>query len=1083
MADVVVKGPTNIDNDELAAMENEHASAEEREEEVAKQPTPIVVFGPGFGRPPPPVPASKDKGKGKYGRDTEIGSSSGVGSTAAVNVNASSGAPLPAPIEVRLPDVELFAPLNDLSNDYNEALQFVAATSPTLDSMSPTSPTLLASPTSAAGPTSPRSPTDDLALAMHRPRVHHHTRQSSIGTGIGTGTAQHEVSDSSIASNPPTSDFVLPLARRRRSSSGGGTQAELAAAVAALAARSTGGAGRPSVISTTTVTSGGIPATDELHLAGTLTPALEQPPPPPRLKRTYSQLNPKERASFDFLSNISLGLPSKEGIDLDALKALKTAEEAAQFADETESLLPARERNEEALSSAPTSAPRKRAREKGVSSSSLRSRFRHREDALSSLGLATAATFDNNNPPPSSNSTTTAIPSDMVAAASIPMALAGADAIPPSLKSRLGASFPTSPAISRLRNEAAAFSKTISGQTGSSSSSSLEKQGSVTSLPAGVGVGTLGPGRPPSSVGSTSAASMDSVRTTGNLGAANASAPILGAASTPLAYSAPSHITIAVPPFSFAETNGATSTNKATRQSSMAQRLGFKGLWRTLSMLATRTAPPQDLEMGVRTVEPAPSAVFPSADEVSDPHTPYYHRPITNDSSEPEILIVPGRSLKEETHAGVVGEITQGKPVWTLTPTGSPIAVSSISRWVPRGDGAAAAGARRRRTERGESGGVNAQTPYGVGRVGRITRSAAAEQAAAALAEATATSESNSMAGTPRPRGGRVRIMVTPSTHTRGASGGLNSARPGTVASEVITPLDEDMEPGVPVIAVPPINQQGLIGVTATANGQLLFVGQSQATAPTAGSSAEAKKLKAESYVAALRSTGSLDPRPASDVPRHSAPGASSRYDPLALDDPLLKTGKHRTVMALPSYLSSIIQFAPRRELKDEINEQFRALHPEVDPTLTLSMIRTIKKKIADIAIDEQLELSSAALAYVYFEKLVSARRVAKINRKLVAAVCFLLAVKVNDSKENTDFAELLETLEEEFDVSPTMIKSVEFQTYAALDFSLFVPQDEVFPHLERILRDRGVRWEDYVAEQKEKLGGADPWFFLSERG
>jgi hypothetical protein len=522
-------------------------------------------------------------------------------------------------------------------------------------------------------------------------------------------------------------------------------------------------------------------------------------------------------------------------------------------------------------------------------------------------------------------------------------------------------------------------------------------------------------------------------------------------AATPLGLTAPAastsspHVSIVIP-------TAEPPTSKALhRNPTIAQRLGFHGLWRTLSMLSTSRHPPQiDIELGERdSLAPTTATTtFPLQDEVSDPHTPYYHRPLA-DESDAEILIVPGRNLKEETHAGVVGEITTGKPVWTLAPGGGPIALGSISRWVPR-----ITGGERQRRKREVDEGVALRA---VGRLGRGTRT---------------TPDDASVPGTPRAkRGMRLPASARSSRRVDGAS-----------------IFDDDMDVGVPVYSVSSLVQQGLLGVTTTASGQQILVGQSlpgQVQAAIGGGSD--KKTKAESYGGALRPTGALEPRDPRAAGPHFAPG-SHYYDPLALDDPLLKTGKHRTVMALPSYLSSIIQFAPRRELKDEINEQFRSLHPELDPTLTLSMIRSLKKRIADVAEDEQLELSSAALAYVYFEKLVSARRVAKINRKLVAAVCFFLAVKINDSKENADFAELLERLADEFDVSEQMIKQVEFQVYAALDFSLFVPQDEVLPHLERLMRERGMKWEDYVAEERirEPMAfprgrGGDPWFFLGE--
>lgn len=47
-------------------------------------------------------------------------------------------------------------------------------------------------------------------------------------------------------------------------------------------------------------------------------------------------------------------------------------------------------------------------------------------------------------------------------------------------------------------------------------------------------------------------------------------------------------------------------------------------------------------------------------------------------------------------------------------------------------------------------------------------------------------------------------------------------------------------------------------------------------------------------------------------------------YDPLFVDDPGLTTGKHRTVMNLPSFKASIIPYVKASDLKSELNKQFR---------------------------------------------------------------------------------------------------------------------------------------------------------------
>jgi hypothetical protein len=174
----------------------------------------------------------------------------------------------------------------------------------------------------------------------------------------------------------------------------------------------------------------------------------------------------------------------------------------------------------------------------------------------------------------------------------------------------------------------------------------------------------------------------------------------------------------------------------------------------------------------------------------------------------------------------------------------------------------------------------------------------------------------------------------------------------------------------------------------------------------------------------------------------------SSSYDPYYLDDPELKTGKNRTVISLACYMvwctcligsgrydcfyldecefflymasnktwidqvryhlllmptqGSVIQYTRPSDLKRELNEHFRSRHPTIDPSITLSKIRKVKSDLLAISEELDLEISTAALAYAYFEKLVlkgtwkgkdgnststesSPSPVTKENRKLMA--------------------------------------------------------------------------------------------------
>jgi hypothetical protein len=64
------------------------------------------------------------------------------------------------------------------------------------------------------------------------------------------------------------------------------------------------------------------------------------------------------------------------------------------------------------------------------------------------------------------------------------------------------------------------------------------------------------------------------------------------------------------------------------------------------------------------------------------------------------------------------------------------------------------------------------------------------------------------------------------------------------------------------------------------------------------------------------------------------------------------------------------VQLRPA-DVKRELNEMFRSEHPEIPVEITLSKLRAIKLHLLEIGKELDLEVSSVAHAYVYFEKLV----------------------------------------------------------------------------------------------------------------
>ncbi|KAF9094128.1 CDK5 and ABL1 enzyme substrate 1 [Mortierella sp. GBA35] len=237
-------------------------------------------------------------------------------------------------------------------------------------------------------------------------------------------------------------------------------------------------------------------------------------------------------------------------------------------------------------------------------------------------------------------------------------------------------------------------------------------------------------------------------------------------------------------------------------------------------------------------------------------------------------------------------------------------------------------------------------------------------------------------------------------------------------------------------------------------------------------------RKKANSFAYLLTQSNALDPEPQES--------SSSTYDPYYLDDPELKTGKNRTVISLACYMGSVIQYTRPSDLKRELNEHFRSRHPTIDPSITLSKIRKVKTDLLAISEELDLEISTAALAYAYFEKLIlkgswkgketnplstesNTSIVTKENRKMIACVCLLLAYKVNEPKRSSgEFATLMKYMTKHMDVSAKDIKESEFHVFSLLEFNLYLPRQEFLPHFEQILyRQDYLNVQEYLGEDE----------------
>eukprot|EP00914_Ancora_sagittata_P024561 GHVO01049078.1.p1 GENE.GHVO01049078.1~~GHVO01049078.1.p1 ORF type:complete len:209 (+),score=18.93 GHVO01049078.1:304-930(+) len=139
-----------------------------------------------------------------------------------------------------------------------------------------------------------------------------------------------------------------------------------------------------------------------------------------------------------------------------------------------------------------------------------------------------------------------------------------------------------------------------------------------------------------------------------------------------------------------------------------------------------------------------------------------------------------------------------------------------------------------------------------------------------------------------------------------------------------------------------------------------------------------------------------------------------------------------------------------KKYTKDESNRLFAQGHKWIHPSVTLSKLRNLKLDLFGLSTDSTiLTLPIVACAWTYFERLLGRGAVHKGTRKLLGAVCLILAYKFYQGDGDLNMLlKLIESLDSDDNISSQDITRVEFHVYALLEFSLKTKFEHVLPHI-----------------------------------
>ncbi|CAD6184638.1 unnamed protein product [Caenorhabditis auriculariae] len=168
-------------------------------------------------------------------------------------------------------------------------------------------------------------------------------------------------------------------------------------------------------------------------------------------------------------------------------------------------------------------------------------------------------------------------------------------------------------------------------------------------------------------------------------------------------------------------------------------------------------------------------------------------------------------------------------------------------------------------------------------------------------------------------------------------------------------------------------------------------------------------------------------------------------YDPTIFED--LQAGR-KTVIRLTSFVGSTFHYLPPDRAKQTMNEDFIEKFPNVH--ITLSKMKSLKKEMIEMAKQHLVDSYTLSVAFVFFERIASKGLISKNNRKSVAGISLLVAMKMNDFSKAAIKA-FINTAEDKLRVSRNDLLSYELPLCVALKFKLIPRDDEVTAHNDKL--------------------------------